>query len=171
MNTNVYAVLKNVATNKTTTVLVRNGKISHRQCHEAIKRVSNGDSNRFNITSDRTIKVLGSTLIITPNGPTIDNVDHIIQNSQKRYTVVYRIDETSNNNFRINYGLALTAPNDNFSRKLGRTIATGRLNSGKAGNVSSIELTGAKIPSNGKQWHDLEKFIMQVVESKHRRKG
>lgn len=168
---NTYATITNELNNKTTRVLVRNGAINSRQCNDALTRVSMG-VNRFRVNASIPINVLDSDVWITPKGiqlkPSL--IEHTIQNPDKKYTVAYVINDEQPGSLEIKYATALTAPRDNFSRKLGRTIAMGRLNSGKPETTSTIRVPG-RIPTNGKEWQVLETTIRRVVESKHRRKG
>lgn len=168
---NTYATLTNAINNKTTRVLVRNGAINSRQCNDAINRLS-GRTAGFNLVSDIPVTVLNTVpcLRITKNGMRWTDTDHIIQNSEKRYTVVYNIEyDTSGNLSGLKYAVARTAPRDNFSRKLGRTIATGRLYSDKPTNVKRIPLNG-KVPTTGKEWQALENGLKTIVERDFNRK-
>jgi xanthine dehydrogenase molybdopterin-binding subunit B len=168
---NTYATLTNAVNNKSTRVLVRNGTINSRQCNDAINRVSGG-TGAFHLKSDIPVTVLNTVpaLRITNNGMRWTDTDHIIQNSEKRYTVVYNIEyDTTGKLSGLKYAVARTAPRDNFSRKLGRTIATGRLNSDKPNNVKRIPLNG-KVPTTGKEWQVLENELKTIVERDFRLK-
>lgn len=168
---NIYATLTNAINNKTTRVLVRNGAINPRQCNDAINRLA-GHTAGFHLVSDIPVTVLNTvpSLRITKNGMRWCDTDHIIQNSEKRYTVVYNIEYDDIGNLcGLKYAVARTAPRDNFSRKLGRTIATGRLNSGKPTNVKRIPLNG-KVPTTGKEWQALENGLKTIVERDFRLK-
>ena len=163
---NTYAVLTNAVNNKTTRVLVRNGAINPRQCNDAINRLTSGGTGAFYLKSDIPVTVLNTVpaLRITNNGMRWTDTEHTIQNPEKRYTVVYTIDyDTTGKLSGLKYAVARTAPRDNFSRKLGRTIATGRLNSDKPTNVKRIPLTG-NVPTTGKEWQSLENELKTIVE-------
>lgn len=168
---NTYATITNTVNNKTTRVLVRNGTINSRQCNDAIDRVLSMQG--VNITSNVAVTVLGTVpaLRITNKGMRWTDTEHTIQNPEKRYTVVYNLEYDSVGNVNgLKYAVARTAPRDNFSRKLGRTIATGRLNSGKPTNVTQIPLTG-KVPTTGKEWQALENGLKTIVERDFRLKA
>ena len=167
---NTYATLTNPVNNKTTRVLVRNGAINARQCSDAIKRLSITGNN---VISDIPVTVLNSVtpLRITKNGMRMLDVEHIIQNPEKRYTVAYKIDyDTYGRLSGLAYAVARTNPRDNFSRKMGRTIATGRLNSDRPNNVKRVPLNGNNVPTTGKEWQALENALKAVVERDFNRK-
>lgn len=168
---NTYAVITNKLNNKSTRVLVRNDAINSRQCNDAINRVGTSDYRKCDLMSNIPVTVLGSKPImrITKSGTHLssENEIRIIQNSTERYTVAYKMEQNENGGLtRIQYAVARTAPRDNYSRKLGRTIATGRLNSGKEKNVHELILDGSfQFPATGKDWKELEDGIKVYAES------
>lgn len=166
---NTYATLTNISSGKTTRVLARNRAINARQYNDAVKRICpKFDSN--NIVSDVRLVITDSPFYISKDGISDRDPRHIIQNPEKRYTVVYEIDQDRYGNLSgLKYAVARTAPRDNFSRKLGRTIATGRLNSDKPANVKRIPLNG-KMPTTGKEWQTLENGLKAIVERDFRLK-
>ena len=94
--------------------------------------------------------------------------EHIIQNSKKRYTIVYKLEET-NGNLNVTFATAHAAPRDNFSRKLGRTIASGRLANG-TDNVYKLVFWGNRTPTEANGWRNLEAAIASEAEMYYRRK-
>jgi hypothetical protein len=80
------------------------------------------------------------------------NFMHIRGRYDRDLTVAYRL---ANNSIQVEFAFAICSPKDQFNKKIGRTIAEGRLNSQRWTVFSDIETETPGIIANQDMHHSI----------------
>lgn len=99
-----------------------------------------------------------------------DNRTHIIheRTEEVRRTLGYRVVSTDNNSVSVIAAEARCHPNDNFNRKVARSIVDTRLDSalkeGKRHRVFEASIANTREPTTAREWRELEQTLLMLAE-------
>ena len=99
-----------------------------------------------------------------------DNRTHIIheRTAKVRRTLGYRITNAEGGNLKVIAAEARCHPNDNFNRKVARSIVDTRLRSaveeGKRHRVFEAEFANTRVPTKANEWRELEQSLLILSE-------
>ena len=99
-----------------------------------------------------------------------DNRTHIIheRTDEVRRTLGYRVVSSEGGNLKVLAAEARCHPNDNFNRKVARSIVDTRLRSaldeGKRHRVFEAEFVNTKVPTNSTEWRELEQSLILLSD-------
>lgn len=94
------------------------------------------------------------------------NKVHILQFPDKRATIGYKISPQSDGTLRIDAALARVNPKDQYNRKIGRSIVTGRLSCDRLSNKAKLVdnlMIQDKMPVTFAEWRALEIKIAERI--------
>lgn len=99
-----------------------------------------------------------------------DNRTHIIheRTDEVRRTIGYRVVNNEAGTLKVVAAEARCHPNDNFNRKVARSIVDTRLRSateeGKRHRVFEAEFANTKLPTRASEWRELEQSLLLLSE-------
>lgn len=99
-----------------------------------------------------------------------DNLTHIIheRTAEVRRTLGYRVLSGEGGNLKVLAAEARCHPNDNFNKKVARSIVDTRLRSaveeGKRHRVFEAEFANTKVPTKANEWRELEQSLILLSD-------
>lgn len=98
------------------------------------------------------------------------NRTHIIheRTEEVQRTLGYQVISAEGNNLQVIAAEARCHPNDNFNRKVARSIVETRLesarNSNKRHRVFEASFANMNMPTNSREWRELEMSLLMISE-------